>query len=70
MFDLLVWLLPKVEQLPKAYQFILTQSLIDAALDLQDALVEAETSTVGWVRRTRTQSLNMHGLVRAVTHRS
>ena len=44
MFDLLVWLLPKVDQFPKAYRFTLTQRLMDAALDLQDALAEAETS--------------------------
>ncbi len=44
MFDLLVWLLPKVEQFPKAYRFTLIQRLMDAALDLQDALAEAETS--------------------------
>jgi hypothetical protein len=43
MFDLLVWLLPKAERFPKAYRFTLTQRLMNTALDLQDALTEAET---------------------------
>lgn len=49
-FDLLVWLLPKAEAFPKAYRFTLTQRLMDAALDLQDALAEAEGSR-GQVRQ-------------------
>jgi len=44
MFDLLLWLLPKVEKFPKAYRFTLTQRLMDSTLDLQDALAAAETS--------------------------
>ncbi|MFV0278770.1 MAG: diversity-generating retroelement protein Avd [Parahaliea sp.] len=42
-FDLLAWLLPKSEHFPKAYRFSLTRRLMDSALDLQDALVEAQT---------------------------
>ena len=42
-FDLLDWLLPKAERFPKAYRFIVTQRLMDAALDLQEALVSAES---------------------------
>lgn len=41
-FDLLEWLLPKAERFPRAYGSTLTQRLMDAALDLQEALVEAE----------------------------
>ena len=42
-FDLLDWLLPKAERFPKAYRFTVTQRLMDAALDLQEALVSAES---------------------------
>ena len=42
-FDLLIWLLPKSERFPRSYRFSLTQRMMDAALDLQDALIAAET---------------------------
>jgi hypothetical protein len=42
-FDLLEWLLPKSERFPRAYRSTLTQRLMDAALDLQEALVDAES---------------------------
>lgn len=41
-FDLLEWLLPKSERFPRAYRSTATQRLMDAALDLQEALVTAE----------------------------
>ena len=41
-FDLLEWLLPKSERFPRAYRSTVTQRLMDAALDLQEALVVAE----------------------------
>jgi hypothetical protein len=41
-FDLLEWLLPKSETFPRAYRSTVTQRLMDAALDLQEALVAAE----------------------------
>ncbi len=41
-FDLLEWLLPKSERFPRAYRSTVTQRLMDAALDLQEALVAAE----------------------------
>jgi hypothetical protein len=41
-FDLLEWLLPKSESFPRAYRSTVTQRLMDAALDLQEALVAAE----------------------------
>ncbi len=44
-FDLLEWLLPKSERFPRAYRFTLTQRLMDAALDLQEALTSAEART-------------------------
>lgn len=41
-FDLLEWLLPKSERFPRAYRTTVTQRLMDAALDLQEALATAE----------------------------
>jgi hypothetical protein len=41
-YDLLRWLLPKSERFPKLYRGTVTQRLMDAALDLQEALLEAE----------------------------
>ena len=41
-FDLLEWLLPKSERFPRPYRSTVTQRLMDAALDLQEALVTAE----------------------------
>ena len=51
-FDLLTWLLPKSEGFPKVYRFTLTQRLMDAALDLQDALAEAQGSRGQFRRRS------------------
>ena len=42
-FDLLEWLLPKSERFPRVYRSTVTQRLMDAALDLQEALVAAES---------------------------
>ena len=44
-FDLLQWLLPKSERFPRVYRSTVTQRLMDAALDLQEALTEAEVRT-------------------------
>ena len=41
-YDLLNWLLPKAERFPKIYRSTVTQRLMDAALDLQEALLAAE----------------------------
>jgi hypothetical protein len=40
-FDLLEWLLPKSERFPRAYRSTVTQRMMDAALDLQEALASA-----------------------------
>ena len=42
-FDLLAWLMPKAEQFPRAFRFTVTQRLMNAALDLQEALIEAQS---------------------------
>ncbi len=41
-FDLLIWLLPKSERFPKIYRSTVTQRLMGAALDFQEALFEAQ----------------------------
>lgn len=40
-FDLLTWLLPRCEKLPKAQRYLVVQRLGDAALDFQEALFHA-----------------------------
>lgn len=42
-FDLLAWLLPKMERFPRVYRTTVTQRLMDAALDFQEALFEAQS---------------------------
>ena len=41
-YDLLGWLLPKAERFPKLYRSTVTQRLMDAVLDFQEALYEAQ----------------------------
>ena len=41
--DLLVWLLPKSEKFPRAYRFTVTQRMMDAALDCQEAVFAAQS---------------------------
>lgn len=41
-YDLLHWLLPKSERFPKLYRSTVTQRLMDAALDFQEALLTAQ----------------------------
>jgi hypothetical protein len=40
--DLLAWLLPKTERFPRLYRSTITQRLMDAALDFQESLLEAQ----------------------------
>ena len=42
-FDLLAWLMPKAEAFPRAYRFTVTQRLMNAALDLQETLIDAQS---------------------------
>jgi len=44
MFDLLAWLLPKAESFPKAYRTTLTQRMMDAGLDAQEYIIDAQES--------------------------
>lgn len=42
-YDLLAWLLPKAESFPKLYRWTVVQRLVDAALDFQEALFDAQS---------------------------
>lgn len=44
LFDLLTWLLPKVEHFPRVYRYSVVQRLMDAALDCQEAVFAAQSS--------------------------
>lgn len=46
-YDLLAWLMPRAEKFPRAFRFSVTQRLMDAALDLQEALLQAQTERDG-----------------------
>ncbi|MEO8084687.1 MAG: diversity-generating retroelement protein Avd, partial [Ardenticatenales bacterium] len=41
MFDLLTWLVPRADTFPKSHRFLVTQRLLGAALDVQEALFDA-----------------------------
>jgi hypothetical protein len=42
-FDLLDWLLPKAERFPNVYRRTVVQRMMDAALDFQEALYDAQS---------------------------
>jgi hypothetical protein len=44
-YDLLLWLLPKVEKFPRGFRFSVGDRTVEVALDLLLALVEAAFST-------------------------
>ena len=46
-YDLLAWLMPKAEAFARAFRFTVTQRLMDAALDIQKALLEAQSQRDG-----------------------
>lgn len=58
-FDLLTWLLPKSEKFPKAYRFTLTQRIMNAALDFQEALFDA-LSQGGTTRHKHLRTADAH----------
>lgn len=51
-FDLLAWLLPKMERFPRPYRANVSQRLAGAALDFQEALFDAQSAR-GSARRAR-----------------
>ena len=56
-FDLLTWLLPKGERFPRAYRHTVTKRLLDAALDVQEGLFEAQARR-GRARLERLQGVD------------
>ena len=58
-FDLLTWLLPHAESFPRAQRFFVTQRLVDAALDFQEALFEAAART-GKTRLSHLEAADAH----------
>jgi len=58
-FDLLTWLLPKAETFPKAYRSTVTQRLMNAALDFQESLFDAQ-SQGGTTRQKQLRTADAH----------
>ena len=44
LFDLLTWLLPKAAHFPRVYRHTVTQRLMNAALDCQEAVFTAQST--------------------------
>jgi len=51
-FDFITWLLPMTNHFPRSQRFLVTQRLVDAALDFQERIVEANNLR-GAARRER-----------------
>lgn len=70
--DVLAWLLLKSERFPKLYRFAVTQRMMDAALDCQEAVFDAQ-SRRGEVRKASLQAadaaLNCLRLYLRLAHR-
>ena len=47
LFDLLAWLLPKTAHFPRVYRYTVTQRLMNAALDCQEAVFTAQSARAG-----------------------
>jgi hypothetical protein len=58
-FDLLTWLLPKSERFPKPYRYTVTQRLMDATLDFQEAIFDAQ-SQGGTTRQKHLRTADAH----------
>ena len=58
-YDLLQWLLPKAEHFPKLYRSTVTQRLMDAALNFQEALLEAHAYS-GKIRLRHLRAADAH----------
>jgi hypothetical protein len=71
-YDLLAWLLPKAERFPRVYRRTVVQRLMDAALDFQEALFDAQIqggSTRQRHLRTADSALNKVRLYLRLAHR-
>ena len=58
-FDLLTWLLPKLENFPKIYRTSVTQRMMDAALNFQETLFDAQ-SQAGTTRQKQLRTADAH----------
>lgn len=58
-YDLLTWLLPKSEKFPKPYRYTLTQRMMSALLDFQEALFDAQ-SQQGSTRQKHLRAADAH----------
>ncbi len=58
-FDLLAWLGPRSEKFPKPYRLTVTLRLMDAALDFQEALFDAQ-SQGGTTRQKHLRAADSH----------
>ena len=58
-FDLLAWLLPRSESFPKLYRYTVTQRLLNAALDFQEALFDAHSQS-GTTRLKHLRTADAH----------
>lgn len=58
-YDLLKWLLPKVEHFPKLYRNNVTQRMTKALLDFQESLLEAHSYN-GNIRLRHLRQANAH----------
>ena len=58
-FDLLAWLGPRTEKFPKVYRATVTQRLMNAALDFQEALFDAQ-SQGGSTRQKHLRAADAH----------
>lgn len=56
---MLAWLLPKAERFPKSYRYTITQRLLNAALDFQEALFDAQSQT-GSTRQKHLRAADAH----------
>ena len=58
-FDLLAWLVPRAEKFPKLHRTTVTLRLIGAALDLQEALFDAQSQS-GTTRQKHLRAADAH----------
>jgi hypothetical protein len=71
LFDLLTWLIPKAERFPRIYRATVTQRMIDAALDCQEAVLSAQSQrgdTRDVALRTADTNLNLLRLYLRLAH--
>ncbi len=52
-YDLLAWLIPQTEKFPRPQRFVVTKRLQDAALDLQERIIEANALPSGDTRLSK-----------------